>query len=167
VLNEFYRVASRKKVYRSIDELQADLDGWITEYNEARPYQGRWCFGKTPMQTFSDAMPMTKRKMIAAQSRRTSNPMLKQCGRFGCLILCHAVTMAVLVATSSGSAAAQKISDQDPTLREYQGTVEPVQKFVFSARFDGLLSKINFDPGQVVKEGEIVRVFTDVKNACP
>jgi hypothetical protein len=36
VLNEFYRVASRKKVYRSIDELQADLDRWITEYNEAR-----------------------------------------------------------------------------------------------------------------------------------
>jgi len=33
VLNEFYRVAFRKKVYRSIDELQADLDAWITEYN--------------------------------------------------------------------------------------------------------------------------------------
>ena len=29
-------------------------------------YQGRWCFGKTPMQTFLDAMPMTKEKMIAA-----------------------------------------------------------------------------------------------------
>jgi hypothetical protein len=26
----------------------------------------RWCFGKTPMQTFVDAMPMTKEKMIAA-----------------------------------------------------------------------------------------------------
>jgi transposase InsO family protein len=66
VLNEFYRVAFRKKVYRSIDELQADLDCWITEYNEVRPHQGRWCFGKTPMQTFLDAMPMTKEKMIAA-----------------------------------------------------------------------------------------------------
>jgi hypothetical protein len=53
-------------VYRSIDELQADLDAWIKEYNEARPHQGRWCFGKTPMQTFLDAMPMTKEKMIAA-----------------------------------------------------------------------------------------------------
>jgi transposase InsO family protein len=38
-LNEFYRVAFRKKVYRSIDELQADLDAWIKEYNEARPHQ--------------------------------------------------------------------------------------------------------------------------------
>jgi len=34
--------------------------------NEARPHQGRWCFGKTLMQTFLDAMPMTKEKMIAA-----------------------------------------------------------------------------------------------------
>jgi transposase InsO family protein len=25
---------------RSIDELQADLDLWIREYNEARPHQG-------------------------------------------------------------------------------------------------------------------------------
>jgi hypothetical protein len=65
-LNEFYRVAFRKKVYRSLAELQADLDSWIDGYNEARPHQGRWCFGKTPMQTFLDAMPMTREKMIAA-----------------------------------------------------------------------------------------------------
>ena len=66
MLNEFYRVAFRKKVYRSIAELQADLDVWVREYNESRPHQGRWCFGKTPMQRFLDAMPMTKEKMIAA-----------------------------------------------------------------------------------------------------
>jgi hypothetical protein len=66
VLNEFYRVAFRKKVYGSIDELQADLDVRIREYNEQKPHQGRWCSGKTPMQTFLDAMPMTKEKMIAA-----------------------------------------------------------------------------------------------------
>ena len=66
MLNEFYRVAFCKKVYRSIEELQVDLDLWVREYNEARPHQGRWCFGKTPMQTFLDAIPMTKEKMIAA-----------------------------------------------------------------------------------------------------
>ena len=66
VLNEFYRVAFRKKVYRSIDELQTDLDLWVREYNEQRPHQGRWCFGKTPMQTFLDAMPIAREKMIAA-----------------------------------------------------------------------------------------------------
>jgi transposase InsO family protein len=66
VLKEFYRIAFRKKVYGSIEALQADLDVWIKDYNEARPHQGRWCFGKTPMQTFLDAMPIAKDKMIAA-----------------------------------------------------------------------------------------------------
>jgi hypothetical protein len=56
VLDEFYRVAFRKKIYRTIDELQNDLDGWVTAYNETRPHQGRWCYGKTPMQTFLDAL---------------------------------------------------------------------------------------------------------------
>jgi hypothetical protein len=32
VLNEFYRVVFRKKVYRFIDELLADLAVWIHEY---------------------------------------------------------------------------------------------------------------------------------------
>ena len=66
VLNEFYRIAFRRKVYRSIEELQVDLDSWIASYNQERPHQGRWCFGKTPMQTFLDAMPIAKEKMIAA-----------------------------------------------------------------------------------------------------
>jgi transposase InsO family protein len=66
VLDEFYRVAFRKKIYGSIEELQDDLDVWIADYNEARPHQGRWCFGKTPMQTFLDTLPLAKEKMIAA-----------------------------------------------------------------------------------------------------
>jgi transposase InsO family protein len=66
VLDEFYRVAFRKKIYRTIDELQADLDAWLVEYNHRRPHQGRWCFGKTPMQTFLDALPSAKEKLMAA-----------------------------------------------------------------------------------------------------
>jgi transposase InsO family protein len=66
VLDEFYRIAFRKKIYGSIAELQTDLDAWIKSYNEERPHQGRWCFGKTPMQTFLDAVPLAKEKMIAA-----------------------------------------------------------------------------------------------------
>jgi transposase InsO family protein len=66
LLNEFYRVAFRKKVYRTIDELQADLDAWIKAYNEQRPHQGRWCFGKTPLQTFKDSVALAKEKLIAA-----------------------------------------------------------------------------------------------------
>jgi transposase InsO family protein len=66
MLNEFYRSAFRKKLYASIGELQDDLDEWIRSYNEERPHQGRWCFGKTPTQTFLDTIPIAKEKMIAA-----------------------------------------------------------------------------------------------------
>src|SRR5215469_10338010 len=51
VLDEFYRIAFRKKIDRTLDALQADLDAWLVEYNYRRPHQGRWCFGKTPIQT--------------------------------------------------------------------------------------------------------------------
>src|SRR5918998_1331057 len=64
VLDEFYRVAFRKKVYRTIEELQADLDGWVADYNRHRPHQGRWCYGKTPMQTFLDAAPLAREKIM-------------------------------------------------------------------------------------------------------
>jgi hypothetical protein len=48
VLDEFYRVAFRKKIYRAIEELQADLDAWMTEYNERRSHQGRWRLSGIP-----------------------------------------------------------------------------------------------------------------------
>ena len=67
ILNEFYRVAFRKKLYQSTEDLQDDLDQWMIAYNEVRPHQGRWCYGKTPMQTFIDAIPLAKEKMIAAE----------------------------------------------------------------------------------------------------
>jgi transposase InsO family protein len=64
VLDEFYRVAFRKKLYSTIEQLQCDLDAWLVEYNEQRSHQGRWCFGKTPMQTFLDALPLAKEKLL-------------------------------------------------------------------------------------------------------
>ena len=62
----FYRVAFRKKIYKTLEELQTDLEAWLKRYNEERPHQGRWCYGKTPMQTFVDRIPLAKEKMIAA-----------------------------------------------------------------------------------------------------
>jgi len=64
VLNEFYRIAFRKKIYNTLDELQTDLDTWIKHYNEERTHSGKYCFGKTPMQTFLDSMPLVKEKML-------------------------------------------------------------------------------------------------------
>jgi len=65
VLNEFYRVTLRRTFYATVPDLQRDLDQWIREYNEYRPHQGRWCYGKTPMQTFLDSVPLAKEKQIA------------------------------------------------------------------------------------------------------
>ena len=66
ILNEFYRVTFRKKLYKTIEQLQTDLDQWLKLYNEERTHQGRWCYGKTPMQTFIDSIPLAKEKMLAA-----------------------------------------------------------------------------------------------------
>lgn len=66
LLDEFYRVTFRKKLYHTIAELQADLDAWLVEYNEQRTHQGRWCYGKTPMQTFIDMLPIAKEKLMQA-----------------------------------------------------------------------------------------------------
>lgn len=48
---EFYQVAFRRKIYRSIEESQVDLDDWIAYYNNERTHQGKMCCGRTPMQT--------------------------------------------------------------------------------------------------------------------
>ena len=69
VLNEFYRVVFRRTLFRTLDELQCDLDAWITEYNEHRPHQGRWCYGKTPMQTFRDTVPIAQEKWISTEAQ--------------------------------------------------------------------------------------------------
>jgi transposase InsO family protein len=62
--DEFYSIAFRKKVYRGIDEIQFDLDAWIREYNHERTHSGKYCYGKTPMQTFSDSIPLAEEKLI-------------------------------------------------------------------------------------------------------
>ena len=64
ILQEFYQITFRKKVYNSLDELQKDLDIWIKQYNEQRTHTGKYCFGKTPMQTFQDTLPLAKEKQL-------------------------------------------------------------------------------------------------------
>jgi hypothetical protein len=67
VQDEFYAVAFRKKLYTSLDELQADLDAWVHYYNHDRPHSGRYCYGKTPMETFSDSRHLAKEKELELQ----------------------------------------------------------------------------------------------------
>lgn len=64
IQDEFYAVAFRKKIYRSIEELQLDLDSWLNYYNNERTHTGKHCYGKTPMQTFLDSKPMAREKLL-------------------------------------------------------------------------------------------------------
>ena len=58
IQNEFYKVAFRKKLYKSIEEIQSDLDSFMQYYNNDRTNQGKHCQGRTPMQTFKDGRPL-------------------------------------------------------------------------------------------------------------
>lgn len=64
IQNEFYAIAFRKKIYKSIVELQIDLDEWILEYNCERTHSRKYCFGKTPMETFLDSIKLAEDKML-------------------------------------------------------------------------------------------------------
>ena len=64
ILDEFYRIAFRTKLFTTVEELQQDLDAWMHRYNTQRSHQGRWCYGKTPLQTFLDSIHISKEKMI-------------------------------------------------------------------------------------------------------
>lgn len=64
VLNEFYRVAFRKKVYADIETLQKDLDEYMLEYNTKRTHQGKRCQGRTPMETFIDGKKLFDEKNL-------------------------------------------------------------------------------------------------------
>jgi len=61
IQEEFYKVAFRRKLYRTLDEIQADLDTFMSWYNNERTNQGRYCQGRTPMQTFTDDLPLYQR----------------------------------------------------------------------------------------------------------
>lgn len=64
---EFYAVAFRKKLYETIEELQVDLDAWLRWYNQERTHSGRYCYGKTPMETFLTSRHLAKEKELDRQ----------------------------------------------------------------------------------------------------
>jgi len=62
--DEFYAVTFRTKLYQDLERLQADLDDWLQYYNQQRPHSGRYCFGKTPMETFMESLTLAKEKQL-------------------------------------------------------------------------------------------------------
>jgi len=61
---EFYDIAFRKKLYTSLDLLQNDVDEWLKKYNELRPHSGKYCYGKTPMQTLKESKKIVDEKTL-------------------------------------------------------------------------------------------------------
>ena len=55
ILNEFYQVALRNKIYATLEELQRNLDVWIDSYNHEHAHQGTVYCGRSPMATFEDS----------------------------------------------------------------------------------------------------------------
>ena len=64
IQDEFYAIAFRKRLYTSLQQLQQDLDMWMDYYNQQRTHSGKYCFGKTPMQTFIETIPLAKEKLL-------------------------------------------------------------------------------------------------------
>jgi transposase InsO family protein len=51
VLDEFFRIVFRTKLYESVEVLQLDLDAWLVHYNTERPHQGYRNQGRRPIET--------------------------------------------------------------------------------------------------------------------
>jgi transposase InsO family protein len=64
ILYEFYQIAFRKKIYDNLENLQVDLDLWLTQYNYNRTHQGKMCCGRTPWQTLNDTLSLAHNKAI-------------------------------------------------------------------------------------------------------
>lgn len=63
ILNEFYQITFRKKIYITLDELQKDLDDWVHHYNHQRTHQGKMYCGRTPIETLLDGKKIWKEKV--------------------------------------------------------------------------------------------------------
>ena len=74
IQDEFYATAFRKKLYTNLEELQADLEDWLAEYNRTRSHSGKYCYGKTPMQTFLDSVSLAREKMLDSFSTPAPEP---------------------------------------------------------------------------------------------
>ena len=60
--DECYAIMFRKKLYSNLQDIQTDVDAWIETYNRHRPHSGKYCYGKTPMQTFIDSKKLAVEK---------------------------------------------------------------------------------------------------------
>jgi hypothetical protein len=73
LLDEHLRVAGRTKFYENLDQMQADLDTWLADYNAKRPRQGRLMEGRTPEKAFDDGRPKPAEQPAEANGAKPKN----------------------------------------------------------------------------------------------
>ena len=82
IQDEFYSIIFRKKIFTSVEDLQTNLDEWLEWYNKERTHSGKYCYGKTPWETFQATKHLAYEKQIgsdpwrAAEASSIDNPLL-------------------------------------------------------------------------------------------
>ena len=74
---ECYSLLVRKKPYRSLEELQTNLDAWLESYNRERPHSGRYCYGKTPWETFQVTRHLALEKDLSRGGDQSDSTVLQ------------------------------------------------------------------------------------------
>jgi hypothetical protein len=61
-------------LYQNLEELKADTDEWIGDYNTERPHSGKYCYGKTPKETFAKSKHLANEKELDNEKWWSHNP---------------------------------------------------------------------------------------------
>ena len=80
ILDEFYSVAFRKKIYNSLEELQKDLEGFLEKFNFKRTHQGKMCCGRTPWETFVAGKEIVKSKTLNKGGLQEEDTVVEEMG---------------------------------------------------------------------------------------
>jgi hypothetical protein len=54
----------RRKIYTELKEIQQDIELWLEFYNRERAYSGKYCYGRTPWQTWVEKKGLAKEKQL-------------------------------------------------------------------------------------------------------
>ena len=58
--SHLYDLLLRSKSFTQLVELEQELANWLTIYNTETPHQERYCYGKTPAETFQQSVHLSK-----------------------------------------------------------------------------------------------------------
>lgn len=84
VLDEFFRLAFRSKLYESVEALQADLDAWLIYYNTERTHQGYRNRGRRPVDVIRDFLKEGQKLPTVSPAAASDQPGAQTVSRAEC-----------------------------------------------------------------------------------